>query len=379
MTIYIIVFLTAFFMCRLATPHVKTLAEKIGAIDYPDRRKIHAIPTARMGGLAIYLGFITAIGVGLLINAPFAKSVSPGFPGFIIGSLIIVITGILDDTTGLKPLTKFMGQFLAATVFLMMADDTGARVITNPFGTSSITLPDYLSFIISMLWIVGIVNAINFIDGLDGLANGISFLAAVTLFVVNVRLDQHFEAFAYLCLMGSCLGFAGYNEYPAKIFMGDTGSHFLGFSLACLGLLSTTKATTLSVLLIPLVSLGLPIFDVLIAVIRRSLAGKNIFYPDRRHIHHRLLEKGFTQQEAVRILYLFCTCLCIVACIFMNVRDEYATLLAILTGAIIFSFSSHLKLLWMPPGSESDIGDNTGRDVSEKSENPTDSSENPEK
>jgi UDP-GlcNAc:undecaprenyl-phosphate GlcNAc-1-phosphate transferase len=245
------------------------------------------------------------------------------------------------------PLSKFLGQLLAASVFLYFSP-IYIPVFNIPFSDTDLYLSHQVSFIISLVWITGIINAINFIDGLDGLANGICFLASLTLFIINIHLSQFFIAFIYASVCGASLGFAKFNEYPAKIFLGDTGSLLWGYILSCLGLMSTTKSTTLSVMLIPLVTLGIPIFDVLIAIIRRSIAGENIFKADKKHIHHRLLQKGLTQQEAVRILYIICVILCIISFFIVNTRDEYASLIIIVLGLISFMLSKNLNLMWLP-------------------------------
>lgn len=344
MTIYVIVFLVAFGASQVLTLPVKRLAERLGAIDYPEKRKIHAAPTPRMGGLAVFLAFSLAVTAGFMSNPVFRKNLIPSFWGFCLGAVIVIVIGMLDDAKSLRPVLKFLGQLAAGAVFLWFSNNVSTG-FTNPFGETRFVVPHVLGYSLSLLWIVGIINAMNFIDGLDGLANGIGFLVSTTLLVVNLNLSQHFEAFLYIALVGSTLGFAKFNEYPAKIFLGDTGSHFLGYTLACLGLMSTTKATTLSILLIPLVTLGLPIFDVLTAVIRRSREGKNIFMPDRKHIHHKLLEWGFTQQEAVRVLYIACVILCIFSFILMNIRDEYATLVVVFAASATWVCSSRFNLL----------------------------------
>lgn len=367
MNTYALIFLLSFFTAYIITPAVRKLAIKVNAIDMPEKRKIHAFPTPRMGGLAIFIAFIIALAVGIASNPKFlVKADSHSFIAFLIGALIVAIIGIIDDIKGLSALPKFTGQAIAASCFLYFSPPFIDQ-FAIPFTDNIIHISYPVSFVLSLLWITAIMNAINFIDGLDGLANGICFLASLTLFIINLNLNQFFLAFIYASICGASLGFAKYNEYPAKIFLGDTGSLLWGYILSCLGLMSTTKSTTLSVMLIPMVTLGIPLFDVLIAIIRRSIAGDNIFKADKKHIHHRLLQKGFTQQEAVRVLYIICVILCVTSFIIVNTRDEYAALIIIVIGLVSFMLSSQLNLLWTPEKGIKNINKkNSEKDESKK-------------
>lgn len=298
----IFAFVVAFIISFASTPFVKKLAFKIGAVDVPkDSRRMHKKPMALLGGLAIYWGFL----VSVLCFADFllpSGSVNWGLIGILIGSTIIMVLGIFDDIKPLSAKFKFLIQILAAALPVLL--NVRVFAISNPFAADTlIRLPDWFSITFSILWIVGITNAVNLIDGLDGLAAGVSSIAAVAL--LSILLLQHNITGSLIvlaaALAGGCFGFLPYNFNPAKIFMGDTGATFLGFILACISVQGPFK--TYVAFAVPMLVLGLPIFDTLFAIIRRLLKGQSPMAPDRGHLHHKLVDKGFSQKTSVIILY----------------------------------------------------------------------------
>ncbi len=283
------------------TPPVRVLAFKIGAVDVPiDNRRIHNKPIPRIGGLAIYLSFT-------LTTLLFCGA-TPQLFTIWVGGGILVILGILDDIYRLNAWLKFAVQ-LVVTGF---AVGNGCIIDHINLGGAYINL-GVLAIPVSVLWIAGLTNAINFIDGLDGLACGVSAISSLSLLFVVLLHGDVLSTIVCGILLGSCMGFLPFNSNPARIFMGDTGALFLGFTLAVLSVSGVFKLHAVLSFLFPLVIFALPIFDTAFAIFRRILAGKSPFAPDRGHLHHRLIDMGFTQKESVRILYAICGILGLVA------------------------------------------------------------------
>lgn len=275
------------------TPLVKLVAKKIGAMDVPkDNRRMHTTPIPRMGGLAIFAGFLASVLI-------FGK-IDQELQAILLGAVIIVVMGVLDDVITLPAIPKFLVQILAAVIVVL----NGCR-IEHFMG---ITLPAWLSYGATVVWIVAITNAINFIDGLDGLAAGVSAISAGTMLVVALMLvpDPTAVSSALLlaALVGACIGFIPYNFNPATIFMGDTGSNMLGFILASVSVYGLFKTYAVISFAVPFLVLGLPIFDLCFAVIRRVSKGQSPMHADRGHVHHRLIDMGFSQKQAVAISYM---------------------------------------------------------------------------
>lgn len=324
---YVLAFIVAFAVSVLATPVVKKLAFKIGAVDVPkDERRIHKKPTALLGGLAIYLGFIAS----LLLFVQIDKKIL----GFIVGSLIIVIVGIIDDIRPLNAKIKFVFQIIAAVIVILSG--VKIRAISNPFSVNGITSLDVygISTIITIIWIVGITNAINFIDGLDGLAAGVSGIASIFLVAIALINNQITEAILVSALFGGILGFLPYNFNPAKIFMGDTGSNFLGFALSVISIHGTMKQYTAIAVIIPILVLGIPIFDTSFAILRRLLNGKPPWEADRGHLHHRLIDAGYSQKQSVLLLYTLSILLGVTALTVTN--SSYLKLFVIIAILSVF-------------------------------------------
>ena len=296
---YIWAFLIALFVALIATPAVIVLAAKTGAMDAPDARKVHKGPMPRIGGLAIYCGFMAAI-LAMLNFAELTQEVANGVIGLLLGGTLIVIIGLIDDYKNLPAKVKLLGQILAACVVVYF--DVRIDVITDPFG--DYLYLEYLAAPATVFWIVGLTNTVNLIDGLDGLAAGVSTIASITIMLVALQEDVMIVALFTAALAGAALGFLRYNFNPAKIFMGDTGSMFLGFILAGISVIGAVKCTATIALIVPILALGLPIMDTTFAIIRRYRGGVPIFKPDKGHLHHRLLDLGFSQRQAVLLMYV---------------------------------------------------------------------------
>lgn len=291
--------LVAGLLSLLTTPLVKHLAMKVGAIDIPkDNRRMHTIPIPRMGGLAIFIGF-------LLSTLVFSRQIDQGLKSILLGAIIIVILGVFDDKYTLPARLKLVIQFVAAAIVVFYGELRIDR-LTNPFGSSLYSYWDFgiLAYPITILWIIAITNAVNFIDGLDGLACGVSCISSVNLLVIALLVSDAEVSILMAALTGACLGFVPYNFNPAKIFMGDTGSTFLGFMLATVSIQGLFKAYTAISFIVPFLLLGLPIFDICFAVIRRLATGHSPMEADRGHFHHRLIDMGFSQKQSVAIAYV---------------------------------------------------------------------------
>lgn len=295
---YAVCFLIALLASYILTPMAIKLAVKIGAMDAPDARKVHREPIPRMGGLAIYLAFVAAV----LVSVPMSQQVM----GLLIGGTVIVAVGILDDLYQLAAKVKLAGQIVAAAVLLFF--DICIDWVMNPFSGELIYF-DWLAIPITIFWIVGLTNTVNLIDGLDGLAAGVSTIAAVSILFIAADMGIVTVALVLAALAGSALGFLKYNMNPAKVFMGDTGSMFLGYTLAAVSIIGAVKSAATIALIVPIVALGLPILDTAFAILRRKLSGEPIFKPDKGHLHHRLLAMGMSQKQAVWLMYGISCCL----------------------------------------------------------------------
>ncbi len=318
-----------------ATPLVKILAHKVGAIDVPkDSRRMHKVPIPRMGGLAIFLGFLFSV---LLF-----VDMTPQLQGILLGAVVIVILGIVDDIVPLPALLKFAVQILAALIVVYH----GIRItrFSNPniFSENPYIDLGIWSIPLTVLWIVAITNAVNLIDGLDGLAVGVSSIASFSLLVIAIIVPEHTIALLMAALAGACIGFMPYNLNPAKIFMGDTGSTFLGFILATVSIQGLFKFYAVVSFAVPFLILGLPIFDTMFAIGRRVLHGQNPMSADRGHVHHRLIDMGFNQKQSVTILYLMSGLLGLSAVVLTSSGEikalffVLAVILAIVIGAKVF-------------------------------------------
>ena len=303
-----IAFLLAFIVSFMATPYTIKIADKIGAVDIPkDKRRMHTKKMPKFGGPAVILGFLVSIiyliivmsiegTLDLFTEQEYGKKIL----GILLGIVVIAITGVTDDIKTLKWWQQLAGQTLAAVI--VVAFGTRIEHLDIPF-LYMIGLNDVVSIIVTVVWIVGVTNAINLIDGLDG----ISLISCISLLIIFLMNGSPMIATVIVtALSGALVGFLPFNFSPAKTFIGDTGSNFLGFMLAVVSILGVAKTYTAAVIVLPVIVLGLPIFDVLFAIVRRIIKGKSIkavFMPDKGHLHHKLVAKGFTPKQAVLILY----------------------------------------------------------------------------
>ncbi|NMO98153.1 glycosyltransferase family 4 protein [Paenibacillus lemnae] len=301
-TIYVIGFIVSLALALFLTPLVKKFAVKIGAVDVPDARKVHTRIMPRLGGLGIYLAFV----IGLIVVLPFIpESLSARdanfMKAFLIGGSMIVLIGALDDRFQLSAKVKFLAQIAAACVVVFGFNIT-VDFVNIPFQDSYSSLESWISIPLTIFWIVGVTNAINLIDGLDGLAAGVSGIAIGTILVMSLLMGYTMVALLCLLLLGGIIGFLFFNFHPAKIFMGDAGSLFLGFSLAMLSLLGFKQIAIVS-FITPLIIIGVPLSDTFFAIVRRKLQKKPIFAPDKGHLHHCLRELGFSHRQTVLLIY----------------------------------------------------------------------------
>ena len=322
-----------------ATPLVKNLAYKVGAIDVPkDNRRMHKTPTPRLGGLAIFIAFLFSV----LLFAEIDRQMQ----GILLGAIMIVILGVLDDILTLKALPKFLVQIAAAGVAVYHG--CVIQFLSNPnvFSAETYLNLGWLSVPVTIIWIVAITNAVNFIDGLDGLAVGVSAISTASLLVIALMVQETEICIILAALLGACLGFIPYNKNPAKIFMGDTGSTSLGFILACLSVQGLFKFYAVISFAVPFLVLGVPIFDICFAFLRRIAKGQNPMKADRGHVHHRLIDMGFNQKQAVAISYMI-TAILGLAAVLLTSSGELNAL--ILIGAILVVGAIGLRIIFKKP------------------------------
>ena len=345
--------IVALIVALVATPVVKSLAFKMGAMDVPkDNRRMHDHPIPRMGGLAIFLGFLLSV---LL----FAE-ITPQLRGMLLGSVIIVVLGIFDDIYSLPAMFKFVVQIVAALVAVFSGNVI--QTLSNPNIFSSDLYWDLgvLSIPVSVIWIVAITNAVNLIDGLDGLACGVSTISSMTLLVISLVVSDAPAAILMAALAGSCIGFLPYNLNPAKIFMGDTGSTFLGFVLATVSIQGLFKSYAIISFAVPFLMLGLPIFDTSFAILRRLAKGQSPMTPDRGHIHHRLIDMGFSQKQAVAVLYVISAILGLSAVV-LTTNNAMKAMLFLLALCMAGAFGGRLYLSHSDSGGSGAAGEAKGR------------------
>ena len=307
-----IAFILAFVVTFVATPYTIKIAKKVGAVDIPkDERRMHKKSMPKFGGPAVIAGFLVSA-IYLLVVMSIENSINlfsfeeygKKLLGMFLGIGIISAFCIVDDIKTIRPITKLIGQLLAAIVAVV----AGIRIdgITLPF-LNFPEIHEITSVILTIAWVIIVTNAINLIDGLDGLSSGISVISAISLLIIFVLNGSSMVSIVLItALAGALVGFLPYNFSPAKTFIGDTGSNFLGYALSIISILGSAKTYTAAVIVLPLIVLGLPIFDTVWAILRRLIKGKSIkavFKADKGHLHHRLVAKGFSQKQAVLILY----------------------------------------------------------------------------
>ena len=312
---------------------VKKLAIKIGAVDFPNYRKIHTKVTPRIGGVSIFLGAL----LGGLYLHPHHEHL----PEIVLGAFVIIITGILDDRFDIRPIVKLTGQLIAAS--FLISDGLIIERITLPF-IGMIDL-GFASVLITVLWVVGITNAINLIDGLDGLATGVSTIALSSMLVMAIIDSQVFAAMLCVVIIGANLGFLYHNFYPAKIYMGDTGSNFLGYMIAVVSIVGLFKNVALFSFIIPVIVLAVPIFDTLFAIVRRILNKESIMKPDSKHIHYQLLSFGYSHRKTVLIIYIFSALFGLMAILFSEASLSLSLIITIIVLFLIHLFAEMAGLV----------------------------------
>lgn len=331
---------SAFLISFVATPVVKAFARRVGAIDVPDEeRRVHDHPIPRLGGLAIFLGFILSVVL-------FAK-IDRQIQGILLGAVIVVIVGAIDDIVPLPALLKFAVQIVAALVAVYHG--VVINIISNPnvFSSETFLLLKGFSIPITVIWIVAITNSVNLIDGLDGLAVGVSAISSITMLIISLVVSDVNVAIILASLTGACVGFMPYNLNPAKIFMGDTGALLLGYVLATVSIIGLFKFYAIISFAVPFLVIGLPLFDTAFAFFRRILHGQNPMSPDRGHFHHRLIDMGLSQKQAVAILYAISAILGLSAVVITTSGEMRALLLIIAVvvavTVMLFAIKGHNK------------------------------------
>jgi UDP-N-acetylmuramyl pentapeptide phosphotransferase/UDP-N-acetylglucosamine-1-phosphate transferase len=345
----LLTFAVAMLLTALIVPVVRRYGLRWGLIDAPDPRKQHTRPMVRLGGVGIVLGFSLALTLTWLLGgfAELEASKDQLIWTTLAGCLCFFVIGLADDLFALPPLPRLVLQLGVSLV----AWSEGVRIGTielpfawGPQAATLLALPDWLSLLATVIWLVGITNAINWLDGLDGLAAGVSGIAAVGLLSVSFSLHQPAAGLLAAALAGSCLGFLRHNFNPARIFMGDGGSYFLGFALAAISIVGPAKGLTSVSLLLPLLILSLPLADMSAVIMGRLSDGHSPFYPDRRHLHHRLLRTGLSHRRTVLVIYAFTQWLASLALVLVNAEMRFLWL-ALATAVLIWVLVSTRRLM----------------------------------
>ena len=350
-------------LCFISTPIIESFAYKVGAIDVPkDARRVHTHPIPRLGGLAIFIAFILSV----VLFADVNKQIQ----GVLFGAVIIVILGAIDDIVALPAWFKLIFQIVAAVIPVLSGVLVTIVTNFNPFSDVPFLQLGWLSYPVTILWIVLITNSVNLIDGLDGLAVGVSAIGSLTMFVIALVMGQNNIAVILAALVGACIGFMPYNLNPAKIFMGDTGALLLGYILATVSVMGFFKFYAIISFAVPLLALGFPIFDTIFSIIRRLLKKQNPMTADRGHFHHRLIDMGLSQKQAVAILYSISAILGLAAVVITTSGEMKAIILvfALCLAVAIGIFVMKELRTESSPGKTSESEKNDPSDGGEKKE-----------
>jgi len=331
-------FTVAAVVSYLATFWIKNVAVKLKAVDHPNERKIHEEPVPRLGGVGMWLGFTGAILAFLLLqhfvpHEVIVLKLSREFEGILLGGLIILSVGVVDDIWSLTPAFKFGGQLAAAGVLVL----SGVKMeyLGNPFAPpGSVFYLGNVGIFLTVFWVVAFTNIVNFIDGLDGLAAGISVISGLTFFVFALQTGQMGSALITLALAGAALGFLKHNFYPAKIFMGDSGSMFLGYLFGAITVGGVMKSIAAVALVAPLIIMGIPILDGALAILRRYRSKIPLTQADRDHLHHRLIKRGLSHRQSVLFIYAWSAALSVLGLTF-KVLPSMHKYLVIFTGLFL--------------------------------------------
>ncbi len=327
----IIVFVSSWAFCFFLTPLFRKLGKHFSITDRSLRGKPAKGEVPLLGGWALYLPFTFLI---FFLIPPSSQR-----NAFLLGSGLMVLLGFVDDLYDIKPWIKLLFQIgiIAMTIYIGNIEIT---FVSNPFNTGKyIYINEPFAFLITLLWVVAITNALNLVDGLDGLASGLSIISLIAFLLLGIIMKRSETLLLYITiLIGSNIGFLRYNFPPASIFLGDAGSLFLGFTLGIITVLGTFKTATVVSLMVPILILGIPILDTVFAVVRRTIEGKNIFRADTAHIHHRLLDLGFTERQSVDLIYIVSIILNVIAVLFRNINIVILFLLYAIVGTSMFFF-----------------------------------------
>lgn len=333
---YLTLFFISLLLTLFLTPQARRLATALGAVDVPDnQRRIHKTPTPRLGGVAIYVTFLLTLLCVPLLRSNVSHLFSEDLRWYvaIVGPATLIFwLGVYDDLRGSSALLKVTVQVMAAA--LLHWAGFGITNLSLPFGEAWL-LPWWLSFPMTALWIVGITNAFNLIDGIDGLAAGASAFALLSVLVFSIMMGREAVTLTSAILLGAVIGFLYFNFHPASIFLGDSGSLFLGFMVAALSLAGAQKGTTAIAIAIPLVSFGLPVLDVGLSLVRRFLRGQPLLQSDRGHIHHRLLDHGLSQRQTAILLYGICGLFSLFGLLLLNPARSVAALIFCVVGVLV--------------------------------------------
>ena len=347
---YLCLFVAALAVSLLTTPLARMIAVRCGAVDYPNARRINKKPIPRMGGIAIFLGivaaFVTQYVGTTFFDWPVVLVPSPklevNYWMLVVAFLVIFFTGLVDDYRSLSPRKKLLGQIIAAS--FAVAGGLVIGDISNPFPPGGFIQLGWLAYPVTVVYLVAYTNIINLIDGLDGLAGGISAIAGLTMFVLSVWAGRLDAAALSVAVAGSSLGFLRYNFHPASIFMGDSGALTLGFALGAVSLLSVTRFAGLTTIIVPLVIAAVPIIDTFSAIVRRLRGHTGISHADRGHIHHRLIDEGYDQRQAVLLMYGWTFLLCIGSLVMTQVETLPRILIFCVLLLASMAFAWHLRL-----------------------------------
>ncbi|HFI0456833.1 TPA: glycosyltransferase family 4 protein [Streptococcus suis] len=331
---YIMVIITTMVISAIATPLVRFLSFKVGAVDNPNARRINKVPMPSAGGLAIFIAFTLAalwFLPGIVTHVNFHGTYFDYILPLVVASTIIVVTGFIDDVKELTPAPKLLGIVIAASIIWFFTE-FHFDSFKIPFGGPFIIFPTWLSFFLTVLWIVAITNAVNLIDGLDGLVSGVSIISLTTMGIVSyffLHDSNIFLTLTIFVLVAAIIGFLPYNYHPAIIYLGDTGALFIGFMIGVLSLQGLKNSTAVAVVT-PMIILGVPITDTVMAIIRRKLSGQKISEADRMHLHHRLLSLGLTHRGTVLVIYAISFIFSLTS-LLLNVSSRVGGVLLVLT------------------------------------------------
>ena len=348
---YICTAAAALLTTLLCTPLAKKLAIKLDAVDYPSKRRINKTPIPRMGGLAVFAGIIVGMAVRILgtellgwpeVLVPHPRNESLNYTMLAISFFIMVATGAIDDVVQLTPGLKMLGQVIAAVV--AVAGGLVINSILDPFDSGAVFELGWIGYPSTVIYLVAFANIINLIDGLDGLATGISCIASLSMFSFAVLAGNVDAAALAIAVAGACLGFLKYNFNPASIFLGDSGSLLLGYALGVISLLNVSRTAALTTLIIPLIVAGVPILDTFSAIVRRVRAHVSIGQADKGHIHHRLIQEGYDQKQAVLLIYAWTALLSIGAMIINQVSAGWRVVIFLVLLVASVAFANHLHL-----------------------------------